>query len=67
MREYIDNILLEKDSEINNSVLNMVEMVALMLRMDFIKDILNSPERNLGRYQKECSTQNNSIPVRDIE
>lgn len=61
------DLLLEIDSEINNSVLSMVEMVTLMLRMDFIKDILNSPERNLGRYQKECSTQNNSIPVRYIE
>ena len=61
------DLLLEIDSEISNSVLSMVEMVTLMLRMDFIKDILNSPERNLGRYQNECSTQNNSIPVRYIE
>lgn len=61
------DLLLEIDSEINNSVLSMVEMVTLMLRMDFIKDILNSPKRNLGQYQKECSTQNNSIPVKIIE
>lgn len=37
MREYINKILQEIDSEINNSVLSMMEMVALMLKMDFAK------------------------------
>lgn len=52
MREYIENILQEIDSEINNSVLSMIDMVTLMLKMDFIKRHTQLARKELGSVSK---------------
>lgn len=52
MREYIDNILQEIDSEINNTVLSMMEMVTLMLKMDFVKRHTQLARKEVGSASK---------------